>query len=406
MGQLYSHLCCRSERDNNHAPDERTHHKVKRGRDEDVVRFFMTGLGSAGKSTIVRQLHLLCNRNSNYKVCDEDWREVKNKDPDSNNIWATTIRRNILDSFDIFIKQIEKDEEEFENAENKQFAEQIEEICEAKEEGIEGLELTEEFRKGLICLYNDETIRNVYKKRNKIDIEGKKLFDGCDYFFNEAKITEAFQENYVASDSDKVHSRSPTVDMHTYRFKLNDTRIEICDVGGQRSELIKIVDYLRHWSFNSGEQNHNFILLVVSMSDYNIKHEEYEGTLLDECVEYMKVLLNNKVAQNCGLLIFFNKKDRFKEKLQDPECREDIAYLMPYLSPNKAKDYLTKGKFEEKQMSEALSNKFVEAIKEVKNRERNTYCRYTCAVDSKMMEGIFGAIKDDIIQETIFSVLP
>uniref|UniRef100_A0A915EU59 Uncharacterized protein n=1 Tax=Ditylenchus dipsaci TaxID=166011 RepID=A0A915EU59_9BILA len=210
---------------------------------------------------------------------------------------------------------------------------------------------------------------------------------------------EVFQEGYKVSDNDKVHSRNPTVDMHTYRFKLNDTRIEICDVD-------QIVDYLRHWSFNCGEHYHNFILLVVSMSDYNIKHEEYEGTLLDECVEYMKVLLNNKVAQNCGLLIFFNKKDRFKEKLQDLECRDDIAYLMPHLAPQKAKEYLSKGKFEEKHMLDALCKKFVDAIKEVKNRDKNTYCRFTCAIDSKMMEGIFGAIKESILEESLLNILP
>lgn len=95
------------------------------------------------------------------------------------------------------------------------------------------------------------------------------------------------------------------MDMHTYRFKINETRIELCDVGGQRSELVgsltvfpidnlcnttiplqvKMLDYLRHWSFNANnDQEFNFILLVVSMSDYNVRHERYEGTLLDECV--------------------------------------------------------------------------------------------------------------------------
>lgn len=63
--------------------------------------------------------------------------------------------------------------------------------------------------------------------------------------------------------------------------------------------------------------------------------------------------LNNYRRRFTSALMKLN----LQEKLQDPECREDIAYLMPYLSPNKAKDYLTKGKFEEKQMSEALSNK-------------------------------------------------
>ena len=137
------------------------------------------------------------------------------------------------------------------------------------------------------------------------------------------------------------------------------------------------MDYLRNWSFSGDQQNYlNFILLVVGMSDYNQRHQKYvERTLLDECVEYMKVLMNNKIAQNCGLLIFFNKKDRFKQKLMDPECRKDISFLAPYLAPKHLREYFRKGKFDERQMGDALASKFVEAIKEMKEREKDTYCR-------------------------------
>lgn len=71
------------------------------------MRFFMTGLGSAGKTTIVRQLFLLCNSRGNYKVCNENWQEEITK-PDDNELWVTTIRKNILDSLDIFIKVLLK----------------------------------------------------------------------------------------------------------------------------------------------------------------------------------------------------------------------------------------------------------------------------------------------------------
>lgn len=57
MGQL----CCRSERSNNHAPDE--HAQSSKPSSGPLVRIFMTGLGSAGKTTIVRQLHLLTKKN-------------------------------------------------------------------------------------------------------------------------------------------------------------------------------------------------------------------------------------------------------------------------------------------------------------------------------------------------------
>lgn len=150
-----------------------------------------------------------------------------------------------------------------------------------------------------------------------------------------------------------------------------------------------------------------------------MEHNEFNGTLLDEVVEYMKVLMNNPVAQNCGLFIFFNKKDRFKEKLQDPDCRNDIKYLTT-LTPKQIADFKERGKFNEKEMQKAVSDKFTEAINSLQARQRNTYCRlvqkflksnlipilrYTCAVDSKMMEGLFSAIKDDQIQDKVLDIL-
>lgn len=89
----------------------------------------------------------------------------------------------------------------------------------------------------------------------------------------------------------------------------------------------------------------------------------------------MKVLMNNPVAQNCGLFIFFNKKDRFKEKLQDPDCRDDIQYLSAHLNQKQLAEFQQKGRFNEKDMQKALSDKFAEAINSLSARQRSTYCR-------------------------------
>lgn len=63
----------------------------------------MAGMGSAGKSTIIRQLQSLCQKNSSYKFCNDDWTEKKITDIDKT-LWQSTIRKNILDCFDIFSK--------------------------------------------------------------------------------------------------------------------------------------------------------------------------------------------------------------------------------------------------------------------------------------------------------------
>ena len=102
------------------------------------------------------------------------------------------------------------------------------------------------------------------------------------------KITAVFQANYVVNNKDKVHARRPTKDMHTYRFRINNFDIEINDVGGQKSELRKVVDFLRKWSLQS-EARFNYILLVVPVSDFDVDHDEYEGNSI---YSYLKQLKN------------------------------------------------------------------------------------------------------------------
>jgi hypothetical protein len=142
------------------------------------------------------------------------------------------------------------------------------------------------------------------------------------------------------------------------------------------------------------------------MSDYNVPHAQYpQHTLLDESIEYMKLLLNNAVAENCKLLIFFNKKDRFKEKINDEHCRSDIDYLKEYLSTSQYKEYKKTGKHEPKTMYNAITAKFNENIK-IKYPNKSCYCRHTCAVDSKIMDSIFATIRNEILNEQFYEVFP
>lgn len=138
---------------------------------------------------------------------------------------------------------------------------------------------------------------------------------------------------------------------------------------------MRLADYLTHWCYESKENDRNFILLVVSMSDYNVQHPVHQKfTLLDESVEYMKLLLNNPATEHCGLLIFFNKKDRFVEKLDDEQCREDFQYLKDYITSSQFKSYTSTGKYSEKVMFNAITAKFVDIFKE-KYPDKSCYCR-------------------------------
>jgi hypothetical protein len=99
-----------------------------------------------------------------------------------------------------------------------------------------------------------------------------------------------------------------------------------------------------------------------------------EATRLDESLAYMEVFLNNPVARSCGLYIFFNKTDRFKEKLVDPECRDDIKYLAEFIKPSELSKY-QKGKFNESTMQNAIFNKFKKSLDEIGELDRNAYSK-------------------------------
>lgn len=89
----------------------------------------------------------------------------------------------------------------------------------------------------------------------------------------------------------------------------------------------------------------------------------------------MEALLNNEIAQNSGLFIFFNKTDRFKEKLMDLECREDIKYLAPFITPYQLNKYQKCGRFNESAMQNAIFTKFKDAIESLGERKYNTYSK-------------------------------
>ncbi|CAD5222561.1 unnamed protein product [Bursaphelenchus xylophilus] len=391
MGQV----CCGHEE---HSPEMKKHKKKQ----NKLVRFFMTGLGSAGKTTVIRQLLILCKEKDSYKLCDDQWNELKELPEEDNAFWLLTVRTNIIDALDLMIKQLEKEgvkiPEEFEET-----AKQLDEIIEKTEDDSRDLGInldSDEFRTKLLNLFKSDLIQEVWKRKNVIRVDNRKLFDGCDHFLTVEKIDAIFRPGYEVTHRDKLHARKPTTDMHTYRVRIGDLDLEINDVGGQKSELRRIIEYLTKFALgHDGDGVFNYILLVVPVSDFDVEHDEYEGTLLDECVSYMENIMNVPVAQRCGLFIFFNKSDRFFAKLNDPECRNSIKYLADHLTAKQINEFKGSGKFKKEVMESAVSAKFGEVMHKIPNRAHNTSSRFTCAVDSKMMDGLFSAIRSELIEK-------
>uniref|UniRef100_A0A7E4UTW5 G-protein alpha subunit n=1 Tax=Panagrellus redivivus TaxID=6233 RepID=A0A7E4UTW5_PANRE len=391
MGQL----CGKKD----YSPDGVSERKPRKN--YEVVRFFMAGRGSAGKSTIIRHLKYLCTKNSSYKYCNEDWTEANPNDSDDD-LWKRTIRASIIKALDVFIKEAANEKLELATESLKEFAATIENLAEDEGE-IENLDLTEDFTTHLLELLEDPAIVGARNLKNKLS-GNIALFDGLNYFLEPEKLKEVFAPEYVASEPDRVHGRLPTTGVHRYYFMLNRIRIEIYDSGGQASEVQKIFNHLTKWNTGAVSKR-NFILFVASLADYNVPHPSLEKeTMLNDAAAFMHLLLNNDHTRHCGLLIFFNKKDRFLEKMADPACRDDIKYIQG-LSEDEVKKYVEKGRFREHVMINAASKPFVDYLRS-EHSDINSYSRDTCAIDPNIMNTFYEVIRKEILNETISSVLP
>uniref|UniRef100_A0A914QGG8 Uncharacterized protein n=1 Tax=Panagrolaimus davidi TaxID=227884 RepID=A0A914QGG8_9BILA len=397
---------------NNISPEEQQNENEEELKKDVVIRFFMAGMGSAGKSTIIRHLIYLCKTNPRYKYCNEDWSEKQNDEIEfecDTEIWKNKIRENIINAFDIFIKQVYENSDKFQNRDLEIFAKSLQNLNKNKSE-ISLIEMSDLFYSRLICLLKDPAFKRALAMKNRIQIHEpeRKLFDGLKYFLNEEKLKFVFSKNYIPSEADKIRCRLPTTGVQRHYFILKKTKIEIYDAGGQKSERAELLNNLNKWntSRNCTSNNESFILFVASLADYNVRHPNYPNqTLLDESAAFMDILLNNDHIRHCGILIFFNKKDRFFEKLSDQFCRNDIDFIKESLSPIELKEYKLYGRFRRKTMYKAAEYKFIKILKQ-KYKDRSCYSKNTCAIDPTIMGTFISVIKNEIFIKVVSEIVP
>ncbi|KHN78176.1 hypothetical protein Tcan_03568 [Toxocara canis] len=140
------------------------------------------------------------------------------------------------------------------------------------------------------------------------------------------------------------------------------------------------------------------------MAEYNVLHPDNpQYTLLDESAAFMKMILNLSQVQECGFLIFFNKSDIFEERVSDPMLKPDFRkFLGRFIKEGDLKKYEQGNIVKVEVLRKAIASKFADTVNSVVVKRRApVYHRYTCAVDSKMMETLFATIRTEIINRKI-----
>ncbi len=94
-------------------------------------------------------------------------------------------------------------------------------------------------------------------------------------------------------------------------------------------------------------------------------------------------------------MIFLNKRDIFQQKKQT--FNDFNQYFHQYIEElGLAGRRLTLD-----QSEKVVAARFADAVKETPRAEDPLHCKFTCAVDTGLMEGIFAIIRRDIVNDLI-----
>lgn len=191
-----------------------------------------------------------------------------------------------------------------------------------------------------------------------------------------SQIDTIADSKYIPSVADILHSRAKTVGIVEQKFVSQGQKILMVDVGGQRNERRKWIH-----SFDGVTT----VIYVASLSEYDqMLEEDTQTPRMTESITLYKDICNDRLFKKKTFIIFYNKDDLFKEKIQ----KIDLKVAFPEYEGGKNYDKalaFIKQKYDDANL----------------NKKRKTYSHITTATDTKMVEFVFNACRAIIMKQLV-----
>ncbi|KAF2879625.1 hypothetical protein ILUMI_26538 [Ignelater luminosus] len=312
-----------------------------------VVKLLLLGEAESGKSTIVKQMKIIYE-NGYSKEESEQYRSV---------IYSNTIQ-----SLVAIIRAMERLRLDFADPTCADVAHQFFTRASAAEKG----ELTSELVMLMKKLWSDAGVQLCLSQSREYH-----LSDSAAYYLN--ALDRLSLPNYVPTEQDILRTRVRTTGIVETNFSFRDHHFKMIDVGGQRSERKKWIHCF---------EDVTAIIFCVALSDYDLVLEEDEE--MNRMVESMKLfdsICNSKWFMYTSIILFFNKKDLFEEKI----IRSPLTICFP--------EYKGHNTYEE--ASAYIRMKF-ENLNKRKDQDV-IYSHFTCGTDTNNIEFVFDVVADTVI---------
>jgi GTPase SAR1 family protein len=206
------------------------------------------------------------------------------------------------------------------------------------------------------------------------------IIDGHkDYLQDMSRIASP---QFRPTQQDILLSRVKTTQVVMERYRIDNIDFEMFDVGGQRAERRKWIDYF---------DNVDAVIFVAALSEYDQSLAEAKRTnRMSEALELFRSVCNNRAFSNTGtsIMLFLNKKDVFAEKI----IYSDIAAQKPfsdYAGPTK--DFNSGVMY--------FIQKFKDCL--IDDNFNDSFIHVTCATDTNNMEFVLDATRSIIMTENL-----
>lgn len=327
------------------------------------VKLLLLGSGGAGKSTIFKQVDIL------HKDGFSHSRRLAFRD---------VIRSNVITAIQ---KLVRIAEEELDHADSLQESygesvQLIKTVPSIRHLPSEQPNLLSGLVPHILKLWESSQIQEAWKHRARLHVE-----DSAKRFLG--NLEEIAKEDYLPVEDDILHARLCSVGLTESNFAVDNVPFKLYDVGGQRTERRKWIH-----CFDSVTA----VVYVASLSEYDQLCEEDDKTnRMKESLTLFEEAANSKWFRDSAIILFLNKTDLLKEKLQ---AGVDPSVTFPEYSGGA--DYNKAVQFIEQQY-----RKRVRARLGGSQQTKELYVFHTCATDTKMVKNVLNSVTDTLLHESV-----
>ena len=316
------------------------------------IKLLLLGAGESGKSTIVKQMKIIHESGYSSDECLQ---------------YRPLVYSNTMQSMLAIIRAMETLRIEYNDPERSADAQKLFAFEEPVED--EG-----EFSADLVGimerLWADGGIQESFQRAREYQLN-----DSAGYYLSQ--LSRIGAPEYVPTLQDILRTRVRTSGIVETRFSFKELDFKLIDVGGQRSERRKWIHCF---------EGVTAIIFCVALSAYDcVLAEDGETNRMRESLELFESICNNKYFTDTSIILFLNKKDLFKEKID----KSPLTICFPEFTG--ANTYEEAGSY--------IQLKFEN--KNDRKGDKEIYTHFTCATDTNNIQFVFDAVSTVIIKNNL-----